>query len=788
MPRSFVTCWLFATLSATAAGAVVDPLELDAVLREKQFTLPELEAVTSLLPATALPGDSRTAALAGLGRLGVRPEGALLDPLGGRWATLRPATPLIPGTGRDNDLSWEDFGSWQGAGDEALLELAWTRVTHHLYEHAEVLQVAIDELAPRGAWHGDGGLVQFSAARTVAGLPVRGARFTAVLSQGNLVLLGAQRWGDVTVDLTPRVSSAAALAAVAEYLRPLAPGELREPASLALLPTYSGADFAIGAGYDHRLAWVLQPEVPGSVGRWEALVDAHDGRLLAFRDLNQYGLARNVKGGVYPYSDDGTPPDGTMVAGYPMPFTDLSSGGFTDAGGNFSAAGDVTTTLDGQFVRIQDVCGAISETSDGDIDLEGADGDDNCDAPPGHSPGDTSAARTTFYELNRLREMAASHLPANAWLNGQLTGRTNEQITCAATWNGTEVIFYWHNDPCANTGQNAAVIDHEWGHGLDDNDVNGSIPPASQGGGGGFADLIAAVRHNRACVGRGFFTDDRLCSGYGDPCTEASGCDGVRTVDFADRTSGLPHTLTWVRQFCQPDTPQCLGAAYAEAIWDLWKRDLPALYGMDDNTALEVVTRLLIVGSGAVSGWFDRSGPAPGDAGCGANQAYLQFLATDDDDGDIDNGTPHMTAIAAAFDRHEIGCTPGGATPGPVVQDSGCANTPTTAPVVTADATDMGADLAWSAVPDAAQYKIFRTDGERQCELAKALAGTTTGTTFADTGLQNGRDYSYVVIPMGAGGDTCFGPASSCVTVGDDSIFADGFESGDTSAWSSTVP
>ena len=257
---------------------------------------------------------------------------------------------------------------------------------------------------------------------------------------------------------------------------------------------------------------------------------------------------------------------------------------------------------------------------------------------------------------------------------------------------------------------------------------------------------------------------------------------------MSDRTSGLPHTLTWVRQFCQPEVVQCLGAAYAEAIWDLWKRDLPALYGMDDNTALEVTTRLLIIGSGNVSGWFDRSGPLPGDAGCGANQAYLQFLATDDDDGDIDNGTPHMTAIAAAFDRHEIGCTPGGATTGPVVQDSGCAATPTAAPIVTADGTDMGADLAWSPVPDAAEYKIFRTDGERQCELAKALVGTTAGTSFADSGLQNGREYSYVVIPMGSGGDSCFGPASSCVSVGDDAIFTDGFESGDTTAWSATVP
>ncbi|MDH3404962.1 MAG: hypothetical protein OEP45_15185, partial [Acidobacteriota bacterium] len=667
MSRLTLCCLLLCALVSVSAGAVVHELGPAAPLAARAFRLGELDAGAALVPVDALPGPLQARSRERLKAMGVAPAGALLDPLGGRWATLRPAWPLLPGSGIGNDLEWESLGGWRAANDEALLELAWTRVTHYLYEHADTLGLALDELEPRGAWLEGGDLVQFSATRRFAGLPVRGARFTAVLNHGNLVLLGAQRWGDVEVDLAPALAGGRALDVLAGYLDPFPVAALREPPGLALLPVYSGEDRGLGRGYAHRLAWVLRPEIAGDGGRWEALVDAHDGELLAFEDLDHYGVARNVRGGVYPYADDGVEPDGTMVGGYPMPFADLSSGGFADAGGNFSATGTVTTTLDGQYVRIQDDCGAISEASDGDIDLEGADGDDNCEVPPGHSPGDTPGARTAYYELNRLREMAASHLPANAWLDGQLTARTNLPLTCAASWNGTEVLFYWHNEPCANTAQNAAVIDHEWGHGLDDNDVNGSIPPASQGGGGGFADLIAAVRHNRACIGRGFFTNGMLCGGYGDPCTPESGCDGVRTVDYEERTSGLPHTLTWVRQFCfgTPPAVQCLGAAYAEAIWDLWKRDLPALYGMDDNTALEVTTRLLIVGSGAVSGWFDLSGPDPGDAGCGANQAYLQFLATDDDDGDIDNGTPHMTAIAAAFDRHEIGCTPGGATPGP---------------------------------------------------------------------------------------------------------------------------
>jgi hypothetical protein len=195
-----------------------------------------------------------------------------------------------------------------------------------------------------------------------------------------------------------------------------------------------------------------------------------------------------------------------------------------------------------------------------------------------------------------------------------------------------------------------------------------------------------------------------------------------------------------------------------------------------------------LIGGGNAGGLFDFAGPPPGDAGCAADQAYLQYLAADDDDGDLDNGTPHMTAIAAAFDRLEIGCTPGGGNPGPPVQDSGCSPTPVTAPVVAAAATDQGAELSWTAVADAAQYKVYRTDGERACDFGKQLVAATSELSFSDSGLQNGRAYSYVVLPMGAGGDSCFGPASACATVGAVAIFADGFESGDTSAWSQALP
>ena len=102
-------------------------------------------------------------------------------------------------------------------------------------------------------------------------------------------------------------------------------------------------------------------------------------------------------------------------------------------------------------------------------------------------------------------------------------------------------------------------------------------------------------------------------------------------------------------------------------------------------------------------------------------------------------------------------------------------------------ATNMGADLSWNAVGGASSYNVYRTDGELGCDFGKELVGSTAGTTFSDGGLLNGRAYSYVVTPMGPDA-TCFGPASNCGTTENQVIFIDGFECGDTSLWSATVP
>jgi trimeric autotransporter adhesin len=203
-----------------------------------------------------------------------------------------------------------------------------------------------------------------------------------------------------------------------------------------------------------------------------------------------------------------------------------SPNNFTNSAGIFNwTSGNVTTTLN----------------------LGGANNQHDCTSG-GASAGNTPASRSAYYELNRIAELARGWLPSNAWLNQRLTTNVNLNQTCNAFWNGTSVNFFRSGGGCRNTGEIAGVFDHEWGHGLDDNDAAGALSNSSEA----YADIAAIYRLQTSCVGYGFFQtlDDgcgQTADGTGFNVNEAqagaahcaTNCSGVRDADF-QKHSPLP--------------------------------------------------------------------------------------------------------------------------------------------------------------------------------------------------------------------------------------------------------
>ena len=751
-PISFRSASLVLALAVSAPANAFVPPEKAPGVAGKAFSDPSLEIRDEFRRPTDLEESQAAAALQRLETLGIPARSARIDARSGRFATLLAARPLLPGSGVGNNLSWSDLRRAAPASDAEVAEGAREAFLDFLAERSSALGIDVAELGTaRVTVQENGDLIQIWVPRVVQGLPVRGSYLTAVVRFGNLVLFGAERWGAAPASLDVAWNLEEARARVAEHLAPLtSAGEWGRPERL-MLPTSaesfrSGVD--VGGGYDLRPVWAVRPSVADDHGHWEALVDAATGALLSFSDTNHYA---EVRGGVLPVSNDGVDPDGVEQPEWPMPYLTVQTGSGSataDTGGNVTDAGEITGSLEGTYVRMSDNCGAISLTQTNGLDF-GTSGGTDCTTPGFGGAGNTHSSRTGFYELNKLIEMGRGQLPGNTWLQQQLTANMNINQSCNAFWSNLDgtVNFYRSGGGCSNTGEIAGVFDHEWGHGLDANDA---APGISSPSGEGIADLYMALRLNTSCIGRNFRAI--VCDGFGDPCLT---CTGVRDIDYLERQSGNPHTFTWSNANCGGSV-HCVGSVYAEAVWSLWKRILQAApYGYDNNTAQEVVTRLTFLGGGNVGTWFSGSPPF---GGCAATGGYLNFLAADDDNGNLEDGTPHMGAIYEAFNDQEIACD------SPAVQDSGCTGTPSMAPGNLAlTPGNKRLDLSWNSVTGATEYHVFRTEGVFGCDFGKVNLGSTTNTTWEDTGLQNGREYSYIVVPKGPS-DSCFGPASSCAT------------------------
>jgi len=745
-------------IMAALSGPLQAQVEPDrSGLGQAEFRLGELDISHDFRVPAQLPDKAAPDALTDLNVLGLSANAGMVDVRSGRWATLMLSEPLLPGRGKGNNLNWANFGGKAPKNDNELARQAAQAFRGFIEAASDELRIDVSEMVNPGkvTVHGKGqnDSIQIYVPRVINGIPVRGSYLTATINNGNLTLFGANSWGDVKTSTTPSISESDALEAVQSHAGGYTIKGAWRASELQLIPVArveNTKSIAVGEGYDHRLAWVIRPAFDGELRRFEALVDAHNGELLSFEDTNQYAASsREVAGGVLPVTNDGAVPDGVEQAGWPMPFDNVATPGgtvTTDSGGNLPAPvdGNITSSLSGKYVTMNDNCGPISLTSAGDIDFGTSAGTD-CTTPGFGGAGNTHSSRTGFHELNRIIEMGRGQLPGNNWLKQTLISNMNINQTCNAFWNGT-VNFYRSGGGCANTGEIAGVFDHEWGHGMDANDATPGIASPS---GEGIADVYAALRLNTSCIGRNFLSGN--CSGNGDPCLD---CSGVRDIDYLKRASGQPHDYTWSNANCGGSV-HCVGAVYSEAVWSLWKRELQsAPYNYDDHTAQEIVTRLTYIGAGNTGTWFS-GGPPNG--GCAATSGYMNYLAADDDNGDLNDGTPHMTAIYNAFNDQQIACQT------PAVQDSGCAGGPTTAPVLSGSAADTSVDLSWNAVAGASSYEVFRTDGVFGCDFGKVRISETVGTSWSDTGLQNGRDYSYIVIPKGSSA-ACFGPASNCST------------------------
>jgi Zn-dependent metalloprotease len=792
-----LSVFLPAVLSLAVDSAwAATPKRSETLLEQKEFFRPELALASSHASLDDVLDQlpNRAAWESFLRANGARPEAqrvrVFIDPRSGVASNVLGPFPLIPGRGVGNDVALADLSRAAGRVLKQVDSLAvGEAVRRFVHDHRAILAVDTRQLGAVNATQVTPELWQVSIPQVYRGIPVRDGRVVATIVQGNLVMIGAENWGNVALDVSPLIGADDALHQGFLHADGRHPGDrlLREPA-LEIVPAAAGATQegeayrdAVGKGYDHRLVWTFAFQRPPENARWEVMVDAQAGDVVAFQDLNQY-VERQIIGGVYPLTNTGVCPDaarcGTMQLGWPMPFADTGFAGVTtNSGGIYNyTSGTATTTLTGPFVDINDTCGAISVSSGtGDINMGGANNQHDCTSGGG-SAGNTPASRSAFYEVNKIAELARGWLPTNAWLQSQLDVNVNINLTCNAFWNGSTINFYRSGGGCRNTGEIAAIFDHEWGHGLDDFDAGGQLSNSSEA----YADVAAIYRLNASCVGYGFFQTlndgcGQTADGTGFNSNEAQqgaahcdlDCSGVRDADYLKHSPNTPDTaLGFVCTSCLTGPGpcgrqvHCAAAPVRQAAWDLVKRDLAAApFNYDTQTALLVGNKLFYHGSGNIGAWHACTCGGTS-SGCGASNGYMQWLAADDDNGNVNDGTPHMTAIFAAYNRHGIACST------PVATNSGCSGQPNggSGPTLSATPGNYSAALSWNSVGGATRYWVMRTEGHAGAEFGKTKIAEVTGLSYTDAQVANGRSYWYNIVAQGSS-SSCYSRVSNAVQV-----------------------
>ena len=519
--------------------------------------------------------------------------------LGGRWGVyeynpIAKSASSVIGSGYETGLS---------VATDAAAELAGRSV---LTQNATALGLDSSNLrfdgAPRGA-----GKVGAHFQQTYQGIDVLGGRAQAIFleSTGRVFVMGADYYKGIELDATPTLSSyeAEGIAQVAAPFDPATDG-LNGETQLFVLPVPNGPESA-----EYHLVWRVRVETESPVGIWVTDVDAHTGEIVQrTNDVHFLDFQGNTQAGieVNTYCDGET----TEVASYMQVQVSGVSTTVSDGDGNWTVpysgtdSRTVTATLFGDYVNVN-----VSSGTDATFSGTATPGTPfTVEFNDGNSRQDE---RDVFEAVNDIHDYFETVDPGWGRTNTRITANVNVSGSCNAFYNGT-INFYEAAGGCANTGEIQGVVHHEYGHGVQASLLGGT--QGNQGLGEGNSDVLANILTQESIIGRGFNTNCTL---------------GIRDSDnaliYPDDLNGQIHHD---------------GQIIAGFHWD-------AMMIFQDLYGLEAGTHQM-----AIDWHFGRKVSRPMTQPA---QVLATFIANDDD-GNLDNGTPHWDVYCQAASNHGYSC------------------------------------------------------------------------------------------------------------------------------------
>ncbi|HIL50689.1 MAG TPA: hypothetical protein EYG30_00360, partial [Planctomycetes bacterium] len=361
-----------------------------------------------------------------------------------------------------------------------------------------------------------------------------------------------------------------------------------------------------------ELAWRVDvyPSAQGAVPEaWRFWIADSTSRLLADQDLIQHF---DVGGQISSLATPGTLPDGPSNPETQLPLPNIrvtSSAGtvFTDASGNFNFPGvngplDITIDYVGTYNDVRNVAGA-----DYSLTVQAQTGGANAVLLNPSAQELVTAQANCYLGVVDCRNWITTVIPTDTTADFQAVSNANLNSTCNAHFDGVSINMYQAGGGCVNTGY-TTVVAHEYGHWLNNRYGTGN---GFDGMGEGNADVWAMYLYDEPIVGENF------CG---------SGCH-IRNGNNN-------------RPYCGDGNNACYGGVHADgepwmgAAWKIRQR-LKATHGVSAG-GLTADTLFL--------SWMNAYNQATIDS-----IIEVQWLTLDDNDGNIDNGTPNYSDIDQGF-------------------------------------------------------------------------------------------------------------------------------------------
>jgi hypothetical protein len=462
----------------------------------------------------------------------------------------------------------------------------------------------------------DGKYIHIDFKQIHAGMEVLWSRTTVRMSQDlKICLFGTDAHRNIPA-LTPAISESQAIqAAVQTITTTVVNTEVQSALKIFPLPKEGK--------YDYRPVYAVTVHTQDdkiTPGKYLTYVDAINGEIL-YRQNKVVHVGFDVKADLYPTNLF------APLANLPLKNLLVNVSGtnyYTDLLGNVVVPGagpvNPTITLSGKFIKI--VTGANGTTSP-TYSPSNVNNGDIVDFPHS-SPNATERHMTCYYHANEIHDHMKMHLPNFTAMDNPLTTRVDRTDgNCNAFYDGSSINFYTTANGCNALSLVSDVMYHEYGHGITNVFWDDQGTSFDNGGmGEGYSDVWAMSITKSPLIGPGFF--------IGQPNSTIRRYD-VNPKIYPQNLVGQVHAD---------------GEIIAGAWWD-FAQDMIS----GSVTASEAIDTMARIFSDSHYGL--ANGP-DGQEGQVYHDILIDALQYDDNDANLNNGTPHFLPIVNGFAAHGI--------------------------------------------------------------------------------------------------------------------------------------